>query len=69
MPHAVSHPSTTFCEAVAEAVVIVLIVSLVSLGVRTGMVVVISIPLVLAVTRAVHVSASISACTRSRSAR
>ena len=42
--------STTFVEAVAEAVAIVLVVSLVSLGVRTGMVVVISIPVVLAVT-------------------
>jgi multidrug efflux pump subunit AcrB len=50
MPHAVSHSVDDFLEAVAEAVVIVLIVSLVSLGVRTGMVVVISIPIVLAVT-------------------
>jgi multidrug efflux pump len=50
MPHAVSHSVDDFLEAVAEAVAIVLIVSLVSLGVRTGMVVVISIPVVLAVT-------------------
>jgi multidrug efflux pump subunit AcrB len=50
MPHAVSNSVDDFLEAVAEAVVIVLIVSLVSLGVRTGMVVVISIPVVLAVT-------------------
>jgi multidrug efflux pump subunit AcrB len=50
MPHAVSHSVDDFLEAVAEAVVIVLVVSLVSLGVRTGMVVVISIPVVLAVT-------------------
>ncbi|TKC90277.1 efflux RND transporter permease subunit [Trinickia terrae] len=50
MPHAVSHSVDDFLEAVAEAVGIVLIVSLVSLGVRTGMVVVISIPVVLAVT-------------------
>ncbi|WP_206998286.1 efflux RND transporter permease subunit [Trinickia mobilis] len=50
MPHAVSHSVNDFLEAVAEAVGIVLIVSLVSLGVRTGMVVVISIPVVLAVT-------------------
>ncbi|CCD37872.1 Acriflavin resistance protein [Candidatus Paraburkholderia kirkii UZHbot1] len=50
MPHAVSHSVDDFLEAVDEAVVIVLIVSLVSLGVRTGMVVVISIPIVLAVT-------------------
>jgi multidrug efflux pump len=50
MPHAVSQSVDDFLEAVAEAIVIVLIVSLVSLGVRTGMVVVISIPIVLAVT-------------------
>ncbi|RKP52843.1 efflux RND transporter permease subunit [Trinickia fusca] len=50
MPHAVSHSVDDFLEAVGEAVAIVLIVSLVSLGVRTGMVVVISIPIVLAVT-------------------
>ncbi|KVC22030.1 efflux RND transporter permease subunit [Burkholderia pseudomultivorans] len=50
MPHAVSHSVDDFLEAVAEAVAIVLIVSLVSLGLRTGMVVVISIPVVLAVT-------------------
>ncbi|KND61537.1 Acriflavin resistance protein [Candidatus Burkholderia verschuerenii] len=50
MPHAVSRSVDDFLEAVAEAVIIVLIVSLVSLGVRTGMVVVISIPIVLAVT-------------------
>jgi multidrug efflux pump len=50
MPNAVSKSVDDFLEAVAEAVIIVLIVSLVSLGVRTGMVVVISIPVVLAVT-------------------
>ncbi len=50
MPDAVSHSVDDFVEAVAEAVGIVLIVSLVSLGVRTGMVVVITIPIVLAVT-------------------
>ncbi|AJY29239.1 acrB/AcrD/AcrF family protein [Burkholderia thailandensis 34] len=50
MPHAVSRSVDDFLEAVAEAVAIVLIVSLVSLGLRTGMVVVISIPVVLAVT-------------------
>jgi multidrug efflux pump len=48
MPHAVSHSIDDFVEAVAEAIIIVLLVSLVSLGARTGMVVVISIPLVLA---------------------
>ncbi|WP_322106287.1 efflux RND transporter permease subunit [Paraburkholderia sp. J41] len=50
MPQAVSHSVDDFVEAVAEAVGIVLLVSLVSLGVRTGMVVVITIPIVLAVT-------------------
>ena len=50
MPQAVSHSVDDFVEAVAEAVVIVLLVSLVSLGVRTGMVVAISIPIVLAIT-------------------
>jgi multidrug efflux pump len=50
MPTAVRHSVDDFIEAVAEAIGIVLIVSLISLGVRTGMVVVISIPLVLAAT-------------------
>jgi len=50
MPKAVRHSVDDFIEAVAEAIGIVLIVSLISLGVRTGMVVVISIPLVLAAT-------------------
>jgi multidrug efflux pump subunit AcrB len=50
MPHAVAHSVDDFLEAVGEAVAIVLVVSLISLGVRTGMVVVISIPIVLAVT-------------------
>ena len=50
MPHAVAKSVDDFLEAVAEAIAIVLVVSLVSLGVRTGMVVVISIPIVLAVT-------------------
>lgn len=50
MPHTVSRSVDDFLEAVAEAVVIVLLVSLVSLGLRTGMIVVISIPVVLAVT-------------------
>lgn len=49
-PQAVSRSVDDFVEAVAEAIGIVLLVSLVSLGVRTGMVVVISIPVVLAVT-------------------
>ncbi|ARP93196.1 efflux RND transporter permease subunit [Bordetella genomosp. 13] len=50
MPEAVSHSVDEFLRSVAEAVAIVLLVSLVSLGLRTGVVVVISIPVVLAVT-------------------
>jgi multidrug efflux pump len=50
MPHAVAHSVDDFVEAVAEAIAIVLIVSLITLGFRTGMVVAISIPLVLAST-------------------
>ena len=50
MPRAVSHSVDDFLESVAEAVGIVLLVSLLSLGLRTGMVVVISIPFVLAAT-------------------
>jgi len=50
MPRAVGHSIDDFVEAVAEAIGIVLVVSLISLGFRTGMVVVISIPLVLAAT-------------------
>ncbi len=50
MPQAVGRSIDDFVEAVAEAIGIVLLVSLISLGFRTGMVVVISIPLVLAAT-------------------
>ncbi len=50
MPKAVGRSIDDFVEAVAEAIGIVLLVSLISLGFRTGMVVVISIPLVLAAT-------------------
>ncbi|HXC07760.1 MAG TPA: efflux RND transporter permease subunit [Steroidobacteraceae bacterium] len=50
MPRAVGRSIDDFVEAVAEAIAIVLVVSLISLGFRTGMVVVISIPLVLAAT-------------------
>ncbi|MDH0090138.1 efflux RND transporter permease subunit [Achromobacter mucicolens] len=50
MPTAVSESVDEFLRSVAEAVAIVLAVSLVSLGLRTGMVVVISIPVVLAIT-------------------
>jgi multidrug efflux pump len=50
MPDAVTHSLDDFLEAVAEAVLIVLVVSLASLGFRTGMVVAITIPFVLAAT-------------------
>jgi multidrug efflux pump subunit AcrB len=50
MPRAVKRSVDDFAEAVAEAIGIVLLVSLLSLGLRTGLVVVIAIPFVLAVT-------------------
>ncbi len=50
MPKAVQRSIREFVRALAEAVAIVLAVSLVSLGLRTGMVVAVSIPLVLATT-------------------
>jgi multidrug efflux pump subunit AcrB len=50
MPRAVSRSIDDFIESVAEAIGIVLLVSLISLGLRTGLVVVIAIPFVLAVT-------------------
>jgi multidrug efflux pump subunit AcrB len=50
MPRTVARSVNDFVEAVAEAIGIVLLVGLVSLGARTGTVVVISIPLVLAAT-------------------
>ena len=50
MPTTVGRSVRDFVVAAAEAIGIVLVVSLLSLGIRTGMVVVISIPLVLAVT-------------------
>ena len=49
-PRAVSDSVSEFVRALAEAVVIVLIVCFLSLGVRTGLVVALSIPLVLAMT-------------------
>jgi len=50
MPRAVQRSINQFLRSLAEAVIIVLAVSLVSLGLRTGLVVAVSIPLVLAVT-------------------
>ncbi|MCC6707726.1 MAG: efflux RND transporter permease subunit [Gammaproteobacteria bacterium] len=49
-PRAVSDSISEFVRALAEAVVIVLVVCFLSLGVRTGLVVALSIPLVLAMT-------------------
>ncbi|MEO5763989.1 MAG: efflux RND transporter permease subunit, partial [Casimicrobiaceae bacterium] len=50
MPDAVQKSVNQFVRSLAEAVIIVLVVSLVSLGLRTGLVVAVSIPLVLAIT-------------------
>ncbi len=49
-PHVVHEAVNEFVEALFEAIAIVLIVSFISLGFRTGIVVAISIPLVLSVT-------------------
>lgn len=50
MPDTVTRAVDEFIQAVGEAVIIVLLVSLVTLGLRTGAVVVVTIPLVLAAT-------------------
>ncbi len=50
MPKAVERSVSQFVRSLAEAVTIVLLVSLLSLGLRTGLVVAVSIPLVLATT-------------------
>ncbi|HEY5972917.1 MAG TPA: efflux RND transporter permease subunit, partial [Pseudoxanthomonas sp.] len=52
-PHAVEESVGEFVRVLTEAVVIVLLVSFFSLGLRTGLVVAVSIPLVLAMTFAV----------------
>ncbi|SMX44888.1 efflux RND transporter permease subunit [Actibacterium lipolyticum] len=49
-PHVVDEAVGHFIQALVEAVLIVLIVSFVSLGVRAGLVVTVTIPLVLAIT-------------------
>jgi multidrug efflux pump len=49
-PEAVQRSVKAFTQALAEAVLVVLLVTFISLGIRTGMVVAISIPLVLAAT-------------------
>jgi multidrug efflux pump len=50
MPNSVKRSVAQFVRSLGEAVLIVLVVSLVSLGLRTGLVVAVSIPLVLAAT-------------------
>ncbi len=50
MPRSVARSVREFVRSLGEAVAIVLVVSLVSLGLRTGLVVAVSIPLVLATT-------------------
>jgi multidrug efflux pump len=50
MPRAVQRSVNQFLRSLTEAILIVLAVSLLSLGLRTGLVVVVSIPLVLAAT-------------------
>ncbi|MDP3540183.1 MAG: efflux RND transporter permease subunit [Azonexus sp.] len=49
-PEAVKRSVQAFVQSLAEAVIVVLLVTFISLGIRTGMVVAISIPLVLAAT-------------------
>jgi multidrug efflux pump len=59
-PQVVKHAVGGFLQALAEAVVIVLLVSFVSLGLRAGLVVTVTIPLVLAITFVVMQYAGIS---------
>ena len=59
-PVVVEHAVSGFTEALFEAVVIVLVISFVSLGLRAGLVVAIAIPLVLAITFVVMAVAGIS---------
>lgn len=49
-PHVVEYAVSHFARALAEAVIIVLVVSFISLGLRAGFVVTLTIPLVLAIT-------------------
>jgi multidrug efflux pump subunit AcrB len=59
-PRVVEHAVSGFTEALFEAVVIVLAISFISLGLRAGLVVAISIPLVLAITFVVMAATGIS---------
>jgi multidrug efflux pump len=58
-PHIVEHSVSEFVETFAEALVIVLVVSFLSLGWRTGIVVALSVPLVLAIVMLVMYAAGI----------
>ena len=68
-PHIVEHSVSEFVETFVEALGIVLVVSFLSLGWRTGIVVALSVPLVLAIVLARHVCGRASTFTASRSAR
>ena len=67
-PEVVEEAVGGFTKALFEAVVIVLVVSFLSLGLRAGLVVAIAIPLVLAITFVVMEYSGIT-CSASRSAR
>src|SRR5262252_4271328 len=58
-PHIVNESVSEFVETFAEALVIVLVVSFLSLGWRTGIVVALSVPLVLAIVLVVMYAAAI----------
>ena len=66
-PHIVEESVSEFFKTFAEALIIVLVVSFLSLGWRTGIVVALSVPLVLAIVLVV-MYAPASTCTASRSA-
>ena len=67
-PEVVDEAVGEFMKALGEALVIVLVVSFLSIGWRSGLVIAITIPLVLAATFAVMYH-SASTCSASRSAR
>ena len=68
-PHIVDDSVSEFLRSFAEALAIVLVVSFLSLGWRTGIVVALSVPLVLAIVFAGDVRAGHGTWTASRSAR
>jgi multidrug efflux pump subunit AcrB len=67
-PQIVEHSVSDFIRSFVEALAIVLVVSFLSLGWRTGIVVALSVPLVLAIVFVVCTRGA-STCTASRSAR